>query len=220
MIRLVGFDFDGVLARGSNEAYVDAYHRALTQVGIELDPTHERKVILDSWGLPVVAQVELLLKDYPEKIEEAIKHFFEIRQSPAFRAQASLYPGAAETLHRLRGDYELAIVSGADRALINSVLGPELQSLFSNIYCCGDYEPQLQKPSPHMLQLAMTGAGVDPAETVYIGDAPNDLRMAKAAQVEPIAILTGHLTRLTATELGARHIIEDISEFPDVLTSL
>jgi HAD superfamily hydrolase (TIGR01549 family) len=220
MIRHVSFDFDGVLAQGSNEAYIDSYHRALTQVGVTLDPALERQLILDSWGLPAGEQVEILLKDHPDKISEATKYFFEARLSPAFRAQVALFAGAEETIRTLKDKYILSIVSGADRALIESVLGPELKQMFANIYCCSDYEPHLQKPSPHMLNLAMAGAGIEAAETVYIGDAPNDLRMAKAAGAEPIAILTGHLTRSSASELGARYILDDITEFPDVLASL
>jgi HAD superfamily hydrolase (TIGR01549 family) len=220
MIRHVGFDFDGVLAQGSNEAYIDSYHRAMLQVGIEMDRELERQRIFERWGQPVEEQIELLLLEHPHKRAEAIQVFNEARRSPAFRARVSLFPGAEETLRALHHDYTLSIVSGAERALIESVLGPELTKLFTSIYSAAEYPPHLQKPAPHMLKLALESAGTSPDEAVYIGDAPNDLRMAVAASVEPVAILTGHMTRSQAAQLGARHIIDEITEFPEVIASL
>ncbi len=220
MIRHVSFDFDGVLAQGSNEAYIDSYHRAMLKVGIDMDGELERQRIFERWGRPVEEQIELLLLEHPDKRAEARIFFNQDRQSPAFRAQVSLFQGAEATIRLLSQQHTLSIVSGANRGLIESVLGPELKKLFASIHSAADYAPHLQKPSPHMLEQAMKDSQVDPHETVYLGDAPNDLRMAIAAGVEPIAILTGHLTRATAAKLGARHIIEDITEFPEVITSL
>lgn len=37
------------------------------------------------------------------------------------------------------------------------------------------------------------------------------MQMAWNAGVEPIAVLTGHLTRLQAEELGVKHIIDDVT---------
>jgi len=220
MIRHVSFDFDGVLAQGSNEAYIDCYHRAMLQVGVELDRDLERQRILERWGQPVEQQVELLLLEHPDKISEALQYFNNARVSPAFRAQVSLYKGAEATIRTLSSTHTLSIVSGSNRDIIESVLGPELEKLFASIHSCADYAPLLQKPAPHMLEQAMLHSSVNPDRTVYIGDAPNDIRMAKAAGVAPIAILTGHLTRASATNLGARYIIDNISEFPKVISGL
>lgn len=220
MIRHVSFDFDGVLATGSNNAYIDCYHRALQEVGVILDPDIERQRILEYWGRPVEEHVSFLLKEHPDKISEAVQIFLEARRSPAFRAQVSLFPGAEDTLKSLSQQYSLSIVSGAERALIESVLGQQLLPLFKSIHSGYELTPELGKPSPYMLELAMQGAGVNPEATVYIGDAPIDIRTAIAAQATPIAILTGPLTRLQAQNLGAIHILEDIRELPDVVKSI
>ncbi len=217
MIRHVSFDFDGALAQGSNEAYIDSYHRALLKVGVELSPKVERERIYARWGQAVEEELELLLQEHPDKLAEAVKVFNEARRSPAFLARVSLYKGADEVIRSLSQTYTLSVVSGSERALIESVLGPELVPLFTSIHSAAEVESKLMKPSPYLLEQAMLQADVKPDETVYIGDAPNDLRMAVAASVEPIAILTGHLTRATATELGARHIIEDITELPNLI---
>ena len=220
MLRLIAFDFDGVLARGSNEAYLDCYHRAMVQVGVHLDPAIERQRILARWGQAVEEQVELLLQDHKEKIPEAVAHFNEARRSPAFRAQVSLFPGAEDVVKKLSVNHTLTIVSGAERALIESVLGPELLPLFTHIYSGADYSSDLQKPDPYMLLQALDKTNCQPYEAIFIGDAPNDLRMAKAAQVSSIALLTSYLTKDQALELGARVVLDDIAQVPEVIPTL
>lgn len=219
MLHHVSFDFDGVLAQGSNDAYFACYHQALLKVGVELDQTTERQRILERWGRSVNEQVELLLQDHPGKIPEALVYFKEAIKSPAFRAQVCLFKGADEVIRTLNKNYTLSIVSGAKRELIASVLGPELTGLFQSIHCGPEYPLAQQKPSPYMLEQAMQQANAKPQTTLYIGDAPNDIRMAIAAGVTPIAILTGFLNNLQAKELGARHAINDISELPNVLAT-
>ncbi|MDQ5952276.1 MAG: phosphoglycolate phosphatase [Patescibacteria group bacterium] len=217
MFKHLSFDFDGVLARGSNEAYVDCFLQAFNDVGAKLSNEIARKKIIEYWGLPVPEFTQKILGDEPEKIPEAIRLFDLARRSPAFLAQVSLFDGAAETLRQLKTDYSLSIVSGADRALILSVLGPELASLFTSIHAAPEYPIDQQKPAPYMLEEALRLAGAQPNEAAYIGDAPNDLRMALAAQVTPVAILTGHLTRQSAATLGAAVIINDIRDFPEAI---
>ncbi len=46
------FDFDGVLVRGSNEAYFPVYHAAFESVGYQLDAEQERALILRYWSWP------------------------------------------------------------------------------------------------------------------------------------------------------------------------
>ena len=50
-----------------------------------------------------------------------------------------------------------------------------------------------------------------------VGDAENDVLMAKGADVTPIVVLTGHLTKEQAENLGVKFIIPDITRLEDVL---
>jgi phosphoglycolate phosphatase-like HAD superfamily hydrolase len=53
--------------------------------------------------------------------------------------------------------------------------------------------------------------GVTPAEMVLIGDAASDMQMAWNADIEPIAVLTGHLNREEAEKIGVKYVIENIT---------
>ena len=55
------------------------------------------------------------------------------------------------------------------------------------------------------------------AETIYVGDAENDVTMAQTANVEPVVVLIGHLTRAKASQLGVNYVIQDITMIDDIL---
>ena len=55
------------------------------------------------------------------------------------------------------------------------------------------------------------------AETIYVGDAENDATMAQTANVEPVVVITGHLTRAKASQLGVNCVIQDITMIDDIL---
>ena len=46
------------------------------------------------------------------------------------------------------------------------------------------------------------------------------MRMARNAKVEPIAVLSGHLNREEAIDLGVKYIIKDVTYIEDVLKNL
>jgi phosphoglycolate phosphatase-like HAD superfamily hydrolase len=61
-----------------------------------------------------------------------------------------------------------------------------------------------------------TGIGKD--ETIMVGDAKNDVLMAQSAGIKPVVVLTGHLNRNQAEDLGVKYIIEDVTKIEKVLT--
>ncbi|MBU4245864.1 MAG: HAD hydrolase-like protein, partial [Nanoarchaeota archaeon] len=54
----------------------------------------------------------------------------------------------------------------------------------------------------------------------YVGDAKNDVLMARNARIEPIVVLTGHLSKSEAEVLKVKHIIPDVTEIEEVLESI
>ena len=59
---------------------------------------------------------------------------------------------------------------------------------------------------------------VTSAETIVVGDAGNDVRMAHSAGVEPVVVLTGHLNKQEAESMGVRYIIQNVTLLPEVLS--
>lgn len=220
MIKLIIFDFDGVVIIGSNEGYINCYHQALAAVGVTLAPDEERRRILARWGKGYKQQLELLLEEHPQLLTKAIgayEHFYH--DTDAFEAKIRLVPGAKETLEQLSKSYILAIASGMMRKSMEKLLERfSLSDYFKHVFTIDDVtELNHMKPSPFMVHKIMKLTNNSPHEALVIGDAKGDMVMAKAANVIPVAVLTGHLTKSEAEHLGIKYIVSDITKLDTVL---
>ncbi|HWY79630.1 MAG TPA: HAD family hydrolase [Candidatus Sulfotelmatobacter sp.] len=218
MIKLIIFDFDGVIITGSNDGYFTCYHKALEDVDVYLEPTEERKRILDWWGKGHKKQLELLLQEHPDKLLEAIVAYEKCYFSPFFHEKIKLVKDADIVLKRLSETKTLAIASGMVRNTMDELIKKYNIPYFKRILTFEDAKKEEhKKPSPYMLFQLMEEFNVAKNETVYIGDAKNDVIMAKAAGIIPIVVLTGHLMKNEAEKLGVKHIIPDITHLEEIL---
>jgi len=99
-------------------------------------------------------------------------------------SQAAFYPGTQEALQGLadRGQ-RLGIVTSKDKVRTEAVLS-QLNIEFATIQC--PHFPLRGKPAPDHLLLAMVEAGVDPDDTVYVGDMDTDYQAAVRAKIDYI----------------------------------
>lgn len=122
--------------------------------------------------------------------------------------------GANELLNHLKGRYKLAIATGAHPAVLRERVMPKFHvpDVFDQIMFGYELDdPGKNKPHPYMLETILKNTGCIPSEAVFVGDAKNDVLMARSAGVEPIVVLTGHLSRPQAEELNVKHIIADVT---------
>lgn len=128
-----------------------------------------------------------------------------------------LIAGARRVLARLGARHHLGLVTSGDRDRVHRQLKEfELWDTFAARVCSGDTEEK--KPHPAPLQLALRRMKLAPADTVYVGDAPEDLQMARRAGVRAaIGILGAFPTekRLRAAKPDA--LLESIQELPKAL---
>lgn len=218
MIKLIIFDFDGVIITGSNEGYFTCYHKALEAVNIHLDPHEERKRILEIWGKGYKYQLEHLLKEHHELLPTAIKAYEQCYYSPVFSKNICLVKGADFSIKRLAKKHTLALASGMMIKTLNKFLKQfAIADLFERIITSDQIiNPDDKKPAPYMLRKIMNDLSVDKSSTVYVGDAKSDVEMAHNANITPIVVLTGHLTRGEAKKLQVRYIIPDITHLSEL----
>src|SRR5690606_13088072 len=72
---------------------------------------------------------------------------------------------------------------------------------------CADDGPS--KPHPHMLEANMKALGVSAHQTLMIGDATYDIRMARSAGVHAIGVSWGFHTVPELEAAGAHEIVHD-----------
>src|SRR5204863_9618258 len=71
------------------------------------------------------------------------------------------------------------------------------------------------KPEPDLVQAALEKAGV--GEGAMLGDTPWDVKAAKAAGVETVALLTGGFSEQELREAGAVAVFESVAELRERL---
>lgn len=223
MIKLIIFDWDDVFTIGSKEGYIKCLHDTLVALDVHLDPGEEHRRILSQWSKPPREELRELLRERPELLDQACDIYDEMFFGGAFVESLQYVEGANAMLRNLHSHYKLAVATGAHPGLLKEQVMPKfaVPQVFDQIISAYDIDDiDKQKPHPHMLNEIMKTQGCTPAETIFVGDAPSDVKMAQAADVEPVVVLTGHLDRPQAEALGVHYIVDTVADIESVLEGL
>jgi HAD superfamily hydrolase (TIGR01549 family) len=220
-IRAVFFDLDDTLCDtiGTREARARRAFECLCRMQSGLDaealvrralvPLAEPRSAVGVRG--VLEELGLLDKAGGTAALEAVRHYYE---------PLCLFDGVTEMLEELSGGYELGVVTNWDsedeqRRKIRH-LG--LDSSFR--YFIVSASVGCEKPDPRIFQHALSLAGVDPAEAVFVGDRLDvDIAGAKGAGMR--AVWFNHWGgSLDGASPGPDAVIESFSELPGVLRTL
>lgn len=135
------------------------------------------------------------------------------------REKPMLLPGVRAVVGRLRRNYQLGLVTSGDRKRVRrqvQLFG--FAKTFSVCVCSEDASHR--KPHPAPLKLAMSRMDLNPTSCVYVGDAPEDVEMARRANVRVIGVVGPFPTarRMRAAQPDA--VIDSIDALPDILAEL
>ena len=219
--KLLVFDFDGVLVTGTNEGYIRCYIKAMKDSGA-IDNTQEddaRKKILENWGSDYQTEIRSVVKD-PILFEKTRKLYLSFLQTDLFLSTVKKAPHTDKALAFIsENGFIPTILSGSPKDHILRVMNYVNinQTQFMEIKSGCDYPVEYQKPSPVMLLDQMKKFRVPPKDTAYIGDAEQDILMAKKAMVTSVTVLTGMIDRKTSEKHKTDFIINDLNEISEVL---
>ena len=130
-----------------------------------------------------------------------------------------LMPGARQVLARLANAHPLGLVTSGDHDRVTRQLREfRLSSLFAARVCSGD--TLRKKPHPEPLRLALRQMGLRPSSCVYVGDAPQDMEMARRAGVRAIGVLGPFPTEKRLRAARPEVLIKSIEDLPEVLKKL
>jgi len=139
-------------------------------------------------------------------VEAYRKHWFQSENS-------ALFDGARDVLEYLsQRDLFLGVATGKARRGLERVLTDTDLGGFFDATRCADEAPS--KPHPQMLLDIIDRLGVEPAETLMVGDTEYDMEMASNAGAGKIAVRTG----VHSEERLKRHdplvCLQQLSELP------
>ena len=215
-LRLVVFDVDGTLVDSQGDILAAMTH-AFDRAGLPAPP---RTAVLGIVGLSLDVAMADLAPDAPATLRAQMVEWYKqaylgLRRAGGVAQSSPLYPHARATLETLHAAPEtlLGVATGKSARGLDKLLdGHDLRRFFVTRQV-SDHHPS--KPHPAMLQAALAETGVDPRDTVMIGDTSYDMEMARAAGVTGIGVGWGYHgpDRLEA----ARHMITDFRDLPALL---
>ena len=211
-LRLAVFDCDGTLV-DSQHAIVAAVTIAWREEGLdEPDPDNIRRTI----GLPLEQCIARIAPDLsPERHATLVDRYRDAahRIYADDSNHAPLFPGVMEVLDALAEvGVLLGVATGKGTRGLTAVL--ENHALNGRFVTLQTADTARGKPHPEMLLQAMAESGVQPAQTMMVGDTVFDIEMARNAGVGAIGVSWGYHDVSELVEAGAEVIIESFSELP------
>ena len=207
---VVLFDLDGTVI-DSGAIILASMRHAATEVLGAAPPDDELMAAVGGPGLE--AQMHALA---PDRVEELVT-VYRAHNEPLHDTLACC-DGMDDVLVRLKDEgRRLGIVTAKRRVTVELAFATvPLGHLFETIV--GGDETEHHKPDPEPLLLALERLGASPEETAYVGDAPFDVRAAKAAGIHAVAVTWGGIhprERVAREEPDA--IVDTAQELLDVL---
>jgi HAD superfamily hydrolase (TIGR01509 family) len=196
------FDWDGTLV-DSLPAITRANVEVLASYGIAFDPNAYRQAYSPDWQ-----EMYVRLGIDRSRLAQAGSRWRE-----AYRVgigDVGTLPRAADALERLAAaGFAMGLVTAGDRDVVERQLVSTGLGRYLPVRVCGDDLP-VMKPHPAPLRKALAELGLAgvPERTIYVGDAPDDMRMARTVGARGIGIvsmlgLDGDLRSAGAAEVAA-----------------
>ena len=208
-IKGVLFDWDGTLL-DSFQADSSAYLAMFQEMGV-------------AWGLEELAQHYspnwydvYRAAGLPEQHWSAADAAWRKHYS-GFRPK--LISGARKVLNAVARYYKLGLVTSGDRdRVLRQLREFRLTKSFHTRVCSGDTVHK--KPHPEPLNFALQCVGLKPANCVYVGDSPEDVQMAKSANVRVIGVLGPFPTEKRLRSAKPDLLLNSIADLPTALKQL
>jgi len=209
--RLVVFDWDGTLI-DSTAAIVHALRASAADLGLPI-PSRERAShviglgLFDAIGIAVPA---IEREQLPEFVVRYRHHYF------AVDGRLEPFEGIPQLLGELvdAGAW-LAVATGKSRAGLDRALEQTgFARHFLTTRCADEGAP---KPDPWMLRDICEELGVDPVQSVMVGDTTHDLGMARAAGAGAIAVTYGAHPRRELEAEPSLAMVDSIAELRETL---
>ncbi len=197
---VIAFDWDGTLLDSIDRTRA-TYRVIFQELGIAFDDELFRRHYSPDWRR-MYDRLHVDRDLWPH----IDRRWIEIYESEV----SGLVPGVAESLQLLhRLGKRLALVTAGHRSRVEMELrANDLVGVFDTaVY--GNEVPH-QKPDPAPMLLASRYLRVDPGEILLVGDAPEDMTMAKRAGSVPVAVLTGASSPGSLKRGGARWVVTNV----------
>lgn len=204
------FDLDGTLVDSAPDIHAALNHTLAAEnlPPVELALTRDF-VGMGSRALIIRALDHHGIKDGdPEPLLQRFLDYYTAN----IAVHSAPFPGTVATLTALKARGALlAVVTNKYIGLSESVLADLNLRRFFDCVVGSETTPN-PKPCADPALYACNALGVEPAQALFIGDASPDVGCARAAGCPIVVRRDGYNNGIPATQLGADHVIESITE--------
>ncbi|MBI3570588.1 MAG: HAD-IA family hydrolase [Gammaproteobacteria bacterium] len=205
--ELIIFDWDGTLM-DSVAKIVRCFTAALDDVGAPRPGDDATRHVI---GLGLAEAVATLLPQTDadtraQVVERYRQHFLHLDQT-----DMPLFPGVREGLVSLVAQgYLLAVATGKARRGLDRVLRDTGTAHFFCATRCAD--EAFSKPHPRMLEDILEQTGIETSRALMVGDTTYDMRMARHAGMDSLAVTYGVHGRGLLAEHGPLACLDSFNE--------
>ncbi len=218
-LRLVIFDIDGTLVDSQASILASMRHAFETNGR----PVPSREAALGIVGLSLPEAMAVLAPDASRAEQLKLAQDYKTghsahREDGAAVAEAALYEGAHDTVTGFdRSGFLLSAATGKSRRGLDRFLAVHGFGMFLGTQTADDAP---SKPHPQMVLNCLSATGVDPVNSVMIGDTEYDMAMGRAAGARTIGVAWGYQPVDRVRQGGAEHIAEDFEELSYLVAGL
>lgn len=176
------FDWDGTLADSAHLGLA-AFKKTFADLGVAFPMDIYRAAYSPNWYSTYEA-LGLPREKWQIADDLWLQHYGE--------ETAQLIEGVAETLLDLhRRSYRLGVVSsGSESRVLREIEQSALRAVFQVVIC--NEHIVNKKPHPEGLELALQRINSAASEAAYVGDAPEDIEMGRAANLLTIGVKSNY----------------------------
>jgi HAD superfamily hydrolase (TIGR01549 family) len=212
MIKGIVFGMDGVLA-STNRSWINLYRKIAQQAGVAR-PLSDEEVTKD-FGERYEAVMGGIVGT--KLLPKAMELFWEYMHSGVWMKEIKQTPYCRQALDELKKrELKLGVVSGNTAPVLEKMLDElGIKPYFQTLVSADDVARA--KPDPESLKKALQKMQIKNTEAIYVGDAANDVKCARAAGVRTAVVLTGALDKQHAGDVRPDWIFEDLRGLVDIL---
>ena len=209
MFRAILFDWDGTLA-DTAEATYRCYERMFREFEIGFDRDVYARTYSPNW-YETFRSLGLPEHRWAAADERWLQHFAE--------ESIALMHGALDVVEHLANNgFDVAVVTSGSRDRVTREMAHHGIAPWLRASVFGT-DVVKKKPHPEALLRCLDALGVAPDEAAYVGDSPEDVRMARAAKVYAVAVPGGYPNREALLAAGPDAFVSTLPELLPICTA-